>query len=114
MPTPTAADGPSTRLGVIDSPTIEAHVQKVVTFVELTRPARDEVDQRGHARVALAFLHLVVVLAQLEDIERGERLLQERRGVELLGLRRAAGTVSNLLGAIALQQEQPSRLERPA
>jgi hypothetical protein len=30
MPKATAADGPSTRLGVADSPTMEAHVQKFV------------------------------------------------------------------------------------
>src|SRR5271170_8474325 len=33
MPTPTAIDGPSTRLGVIDSPIIEAHIQKVAKAV---------------------------------------------------------------------------------
>src|ERR1700679_3821422 len=33
MPTPTANDGPSTRLGVIEAPTMEAHVQKVVTRI---------------------------------------------------------------------------------
>jgi hypothetical protein len=30
IPTPTAIEGPSIRLGVIDSPMMESHVQKVV------------------------------------------------------------------------------------
>jgi hypothetical protein len=70
------------------------------------------VDQRAHARVLRAFGQLAVVLAQFDDLVRAERLLQQRRRVQVIGAARAAGRVVDLARRVALQQQQAAGHQR--
>ncbi len=61
-----------------------------------------------------AFVHLALFFRDLQIAKIAERLLQQRARIEMLELLRPAGAVIQLLGRIALQDEQAAGLERAA
>ena len=63
--------------------------------------------------MAGTFADQAVVLPDLDGRKVAERLLQERARVEPLDLRRAAGAILELVGAVVLHEQQPAGPQRP-
>src|SRR5215216_1918893 len=73
---------------------------------------RHKIDQGRHPVMSGALADHAVVLADLDDGEVTERLLQDRAGIEVLDLVGSASAVLELLRTIALHQDQPAGFQR--
>jgi Helicase HerA, central domain len=74
---------------------------------------RHYIDERRHAAVAETFIDDRLVDADIERGEIGEGLFQQLACVKIFDLRRPAGSVVELLRRVALEQQEPARLQRP-
>jgi hypothetical protein len=74
-------------------------------------PAGDEIDQGGHAGVPQTLVDGRVMGDQLKDLQAPKGGAQHRLRIEVLHLGRAASSIGQLFGPIALQQEQAVRLK---
>src|SRR5215469_3984808 len=71
---------------------------------------RHQIDQRRQAAMAGAFIDYVVMRRQVQDAHVAEGLAQQRLGIHVLLMRRAAGAEFNLFRPVALEDEQAARL----
>src|SRR5262245_12905680 len=78
----------------------------------LTSFAADEVDQSGHAGMPGAFIDHAVMLADLDGGEIAEGRFEQAPRIEILDLRWSTRPVVELFGPVALNQQQPARLQR--
>src|ERR1700687_2003098 len=76
--------------------------------------ARDQVDQGGHSDVTDALAHHAVIGLDGKLGKPREFRPEKLFGIEILELGRSARLVFELLRAIALEQQEPARLERLA
>src|SRR5262245_5968852 len=74
----------------------------------------NEIDHRRHAAVCAAFVHFALLLDDLHVAKSREGLFEHGAGVEVLDLARAARAVLQLLGRIALDDQEPAGFERLA
>src|SRR5215470_19400462 len=76
--------------------------------------ARGQVDNSRHAAMRGPFVQLQLLFDNRQVVKSAERLLQHGTRVEILDLLRPAGAVLQLLGRVALDDQEPARLERLA
>ena len=76
-----------------------------------SRLAGDEIDEGGHAGVPQALVDGRVVGGQLKDLQARKGGSQHRLSMEIFHLGGAASPIGQLLGPLALQQEQAPRFQ---
>ena len=75
--------------------------------------SRGQSDHRRHAAVRGAFVHLALFFDDLDVAVIAKGLLQHGASIEVLDLLRPAGTELQLLGRVALHDQQPAGFQRP-